>query len=329
MKVSDRSVVSLLEDPSRVFGILLYGSDIGLIRSRSRQATRSVLGQEEHPFRFALLPPEGHGRLREELASMPLGGGRRVVRVQNATDALVPVLEAASAKVEDLLVILEAMSLTPRSKLRTMAERGSRWAAVSCFPDSAAIASEITQALSQSGLRVTRDATAFLAMQLGGDFAQRQSEMEKLSIFAASVGVVDLNHAVESCLGKTSASLVIAVNAALTGNVALTNHTLADLEQEGTSGAGLLAVLSMELQRLLRVRAQVDQGVTVQEACNGLFPPVYPRQITSFADAVGRRTLSDLLSLGHAIRAADVACKRAGARDFTIAARILTTVAET
>ena len=327
MKVIGKSIGPLLEDPSRVFGILLYGSDPGLIRSRARQATRSVLGQVEHPFRLVLLPREEHGRLREELASLPLGGGRRVVRVQSATDALVSVIETSNAKMEDVLIILEALSLAPRSKLRTMAERGLRWAAVPSFPESAASITEIKQALTQSGLRATEDAIAFLAEELDGDFAIRQSELEKLSSFAADFDVIELDHAIASCIGKSGASLGTAVNAALAGDIAMTTRLLAELEQEGTSGAGLLAVLAIEMQRLLRVRAQVEQGSTIQEACQSVFPPIYPRQAASFATAVGRWSLPKLLWLGTASRSADIACKRAGARDFTIAARLLSTVA--
>ena len=326
MKVSGKSVVLLLEDPSRVSGILLYGPDSGLIRRRAQQATRSVLGQDEHPFRFALLPREEHSRLREELASLPLGGGRRVVRVQNATDALVAVIEATSAEVADLLVVLEASSLAPRSKLRIMAERRLGWAAVPCFPEPTAITSEITQALDRSGLRITADAAAFLAAELEGDFAQRQSELEKLSLFAADLGVVDLNQATESCLGKTGASLAIAVNAALIGDAAVTDCMLADLEQEEASGVGLLAILAVDLHRLLRVKTLVERGMSVQEACQGFFPPIYPRQVANIAVAVRRWTLSNLVWLGYAVRTADVACKRAGARDFAIAARLLTEV---
>ena len=328
MKVSGQSVSRLLEDSSRVFGILLYGSDIGLIRNRSRQATQSVLGQDEHAFRLSVLPREEHGRLREELASLPLGGGRRVIQVQNATDALVTVLEAANAQVDDLLVILEATSLTPRSKLRAMTERGTRWASVPCFPEPATIVGEITNTLTQSGLRVTRDAVALLATELDGDFAQRQSEVEKLSVYATSFGIVDLNHAIESCIGKTGASLSIAVNAALAGDSALTSRALTDLEQDGASGVGLLTVLSTELQRLLRARARVEQGSTIHEACQGLFPPIYPSQAASFGKTVERWALPNLLWLGGAIRSADVACKRTGARDFTIAARLLTMAAD-
>ena len=327
MKVFGKAVVPLLDDPSRVSGILLYGSDTGLIRSRARRATRSVLGQDEHPFRFALLPREEHSRLREELASLPLGGGRRVVRVQSATDALVGVLEAASADITDLLVVLEANALAPRSKLRIMAEHRFGWAAVPCFPEPAAITSEITQALTQSGLRVMEDAVAFLAMVLEGDFAQRQSELEKLSLFAADVGMVDLNQAINSCIGKVGASLAITVNAALSGDAALTDRMLEDLEQEGASGIGLLAVLSIDLQRLLRVQTLVERGISLQDAGQSLFPPIYPRQVAHFANTVRRWQLPNLLSPRYAIRSADIACKRAGARDFAIAARLLTAVA--
>ena len=324
MKVPGKSVSALLADPSTVAGILLYGSDYGLIQERSRQAVESVLGQDRDPFRLAVLPREEHGRLREELAGLPLGGGRRVIRIQYATDAVVDIIAVSRARIADVLVIVEAAAtLSLRSKLRVMAERGKDWAAVPCFPDTASVAGEITAALGRHGLRATTDAVDFLATELEGDFARRQSELEKLSLYAAGAAVVDFVDASTSCTAELTSSVILAVNAALLGDVRTTEQMLVELEQDGTSGPGLLAVLAVESQRLLKVRAQLDAGNSVAEACGSLFPPIYPRQAATFIAAVKRWPVVRLLWLGRAIRATDLACKRAGARDFSIAARLL------
>ncbi len=56
-------------------------------------AIQAVLGTEADPFRLTSLTREEHGRLRAEAGSMALGGGRRVIHVQDGGDALVATLE--------------------------------------------------------------------------------------------------------------------------------------------------------------------------------------------------------------------------------------------
>ena len=327
MKVTGKPVASLLRNPSRVVGILLYGPDPGLVRDRSSRAAQAVLGEDGRSFRFIVLPREEHSRLRDEILSLPLGGGRRVIRVQDATDGLTAVLEAVIDPHTDLLILVEAASLTARSKLRLMAERSPVWAAVACFPEPrAAVAAEISEVLRETGLTVAPDAVAFLAEELGGDFARRRSELEKLSLFAAGDGVVDFGRARDCCSAQLEASLGMAATAAMTGDTEFADRLLGDLERDGATGPGLLAVLSMEVHRVLKVRALMEQGATAEEACRSLAPPMYPRQAAGFLTEVRRWPVVGLERLSQAIRLADLSCKRAGARDFTIAARLLSSI---
>ena len=84
MKTASHQVAAVLGNPARFTGILFYGDDFGRMRDGVRTATRSVIGEVSDPFRFSALTREEHGRLREEVGSRALGGGRRVVRVQDA-----------------------------------------------------------------------------------------------------------------------------------------------------------------------------------------------------------------------------------------------------
>ena len=318
----------MLDDPSKFAGILVYGDDPGLVRDRATAAMRAMVGAENDPFRSSVLLRDEHSRLREEVTSRPLGGGRRAIRVQDATDSLAAVLEPLTATVADALVIVEAGALAARSKLRAMAERHPLWAAIVCGPETgAAVAVEIRRRLEADGLTATQEALDFLAAELAGDTVRRRAELEKLSVFASDIGLIDLDMAVACCAAETEATLVAAVSAAMAGDGGLCDRALATLEREGASGPGLLAVLSIQVQRVLKVRAQMAEGATLEEAARGLYPPIYPRQMAAFGQEVRRWSVTSLRHLGQAVREADVACKRAGSRDFSIAARLLSSVA--
>ena len=309
-------------------GLLFYGNDGGSVREQAASVIHSALGADTNPFRLTRLTREEHGRLREEAASMALGGGRKVVHVREAADGLAGMVEKLSLASADILLVLEAGDLPARSKLRLMAERRSDWGAVSCAGASAGqVTAEIAAVLAKSRLSATRDALVFLSQELAGDSITRRSELEKLALYNAGAAMVDLKTAQLCCSLSADTSIGAAATAALAGKVDLCDALLNDLGQESTTGAGLLAVLGMQVQRMLKVRLLIDSGMTPDDACRELLPPLYPRQAAGLLRDIRGWRATALEGVSRAIRDADRACKRAASPDFTIASRLLMLIA--
>jgi DNA polymerase-3 subunit delta len=328
MKIAPHSIADVLKGSSRFAGILLYGEDAGRISDHVLTATTAVVGPRLDPFRTSVLTREEHSRLRDEVASRALGGGRRVIRVQGATDALAAVLDGLDDHRADALILVEAGALLARSKLRLMAEKHPHWAAIACYPETgAALSGEIRRILGEAGLAVEPNALAYLAGELGGDSNRRRGELEKLTLYAADEGTVTLEIAQACCSVSLEATLGAAVSAALAGRADLCDALLEELAHDGASGPGVLAVLGHQIQRVLKVRLGLDSGLSADEACRGLQPPVFPRQMPAFMQEVQRWSTSRLDALGRAVREADIACKRAASPDFAIAGRLLSVVA--
>ena len=328
MKLGAHQVQGVLRAPTQFAGLLVYGEDWGAVRSRASAAVRAVIGEDTSPFRQSVLTREEHGRLRDEATSLTLGGGRRVVRVQDATDALVPTLEKLALRPEDVLIVIEAGELQARSKLRAFAERQSTWAAIACYlGNSVQIAAEVRAVLAEANLTPTSDALAFLAHELTGESVTRRSELEKLALFAAGEGTVDIDTARQCCSQSIETSLGAAVAAAMSGRADMCDALITELAREGATGAGILAVLSGVVQRYLKVRLLIDSGQSAEDACRSLFPPLYPRQAAAFIQDVQHWRVTALETLGEAIRQADIACKRAASPDLTIASRLLAAIA--
>ncbi len=327
MKIAAQHVAGVLRDPGRFFAILFHGDEAGIMRDRVTAATRAVIGAVSDPFRVSILAREDHGRLKGEVAARVLGGGRRVIRVQDASDGLASMLEPLAKHRADALLLLEGGSLTPRSKLRALAEKHPDWAAIGCYPESSsAIAAEIARTLSANQAGASTEALAFLAEELAGDSARRRSELEKLALYAAGARV-ELEDARACCATRLDASLGLAVSAALAGRAASFDVLFEELVREGATGPGLLAVLSSQVMRLLKTRLLMQEGRNAEEACRSLQPPVFPRQLPAFLREVERWTIPALETLGQAIRSADIACKRAGSADMAIAGGLLLSVA--
>ena len=324
MKIPSHRVSAVLHDPAPYAGILFHGDDAGRIRNHVSAATRAVLGAVTDPFRSSVLTREEHTRLRDEVTSLSLSGGRRVIRVQDATDSLAAVLDSLSSHRADALILLEAATLNARSKLRAMAEKHPSWAVIACYPESGAgLAAEIKRVLAVAGLSAEPSALAYLTQELGGDSSQRQGELEKLCLFAAGEEVISLEVAQACCSIGLDATLGMVVVAALRGQVTRCDSLMAALAREGATGPGVLAVLSNEVQRVLKVRILMEDGRSLEDAVRSLHPPVFPSQLPGFVQEVQRWTVAGLEALGRVIRDADIACKRAASPDFAIAGHVL------
>ncbi len=297
------------------------------MRDRGATVIRAVIGTVADPFRSSVLTREEHGRLRGEVTTRTLGGGRRVIRVQDATDNLAVLLEPLAKHRADTLVLLEGGSLTPRSKLRALGERHPDWAVIGCYPESSnAVAAEIARTLAADQLTASPDALAFLAQELMGDSVRRRSELEKLALYAGGQPV-ELEDARACCTTSLDASLGMAVSAALAGRAVLFDALFDELVREGATGPGLLAVLSGQVLRLLKTRLAMREGRSAEEACRSLQPPIFPRQLPDFLREVERWSIPALEALGKTVRSADIACKRAGSADMVIAGELLSSMA--
>ena len=78
--------------PDDIRGLLIYGPDLGLVRERAETAAKAIAGSLSDPFNNVEFTPaalrEEPSRLTDEACALSMMGGRRVVRLREATDAV-------------------------------------------------------------------------------------------------------------------------------------------------------------------------------------------------------------------------------------------------
>jgi DNA polymerase-3 subunit delta len=328
MKIDARRFAAILRDPGSTRAVLLYGDDLGLIRERADALTRAVAGSLDDPFRVARLERERHGLLAEEATAQSLIGGRRAVRVDEAGDAIVPRLQEILAGPGDAVLILEAPGLASRSKLRTLAEKHDSIAALGSYPEEGrALEASIRARLNEVDIVIEPDALSWVASQLGSDQAMMRQEIDKLSLYAAETGRIDLADA-QACVGDAaSASLDGALHAATRGDPAATDRLVGLALADGAAPVGLLRAAAGHLQRLHRARLGMAGGQSGSDAMRAMRPPVFFRYQADMVRALTGWSAEALAEAMAGIFAAEQACKRTGAPAEAIAARALLTIA--
>ena len=315
MKLEPRRVEAFLTDPpAAVRAVLLYGDDAGLITDRAVRLVRRVAGDVADPFRVVELARDARGQVVEEMASASLSGGRRVVRVREATDAWAAEIESAMAGKGSALLVIEAPGLSGRSRLRAAIERAPQAVAVGCYAAAGAtLTREIRERLQGLGVPVEAAALEWLELRLGGDLAVTRSEVEKLALFVGPGGTADVA-AAEACVGDAAAvSLEDALFAATAGDVGRADHALGRAQAEGVAPVAVLRAALGHIQRLHRARIATDGGVTPAEAAKAARPPVFFRREPDFVTALRLWAEPRLIAAAAALWRDESACKRTGA----------------
>ena len=97
MKITRADAFAAKPDP-KIRAALIYGPDAGLIRERLNTMTKAIAGSVDDPFRVSEFGADVLGddpaRLGDEAAALTFTGGRRVVRIRDAGDTIVPLFEA-------------------------------------------------------------------------------------------------------------------------------------------------------------------------------------------------------------------------------------------
>ena len=319
-------------DP-RLSAVLFYGPDAGLVMERGQSLSKALAKKDNPPgeilpFEDADLDNDPN-RLTVELQTMPMFGGRKIIRARTgrriSTPLLKPIIEAGGLQG---FLIVEAGDLRPDEGLRVLFEKSPIAAAVACFGDEAdGLQSLATRILKSHGLTIAPDVLAVLVSRLGADRALSRGEVEKLALYVQGRKTVEAED-VDAIVGDASDLRLDRIpEAAASGDAA---RAVVDSDRAIASGEGAQAVL-LAMQRyflrLHRLRAAIDQGRSAEEALRSVRPPVHFKAqpiLTAQLRAWNAPKLNAALS---EIASAIKACRQTGALDETLTERLLLRVA--
>ncbi len=319
MILSGGKLTSFLARPdATVLAVLFYGPDCGMVRERADTLASAIVADPGDPFLSVDLSVDSLRKdsalLRDEMAAMSLIGGRRVIRVRDATDALAKEMETVLTEVrEGALAILESGELPKRSALRKVFESNDRAAAIACYGDEGrdlhGLAREM---LAAAGMSASAEALGHIAHSLGGDRMVTRRELEKLILYVGEPRDVTLDDVV-SCIGDSTSGSVDAVAvAAASGQLGQLDEALEKAWSEGQNPVAVLRAVSRYFLRLHLAVGLVAAGSSVERALAALRPPVFFKIAEAFRRQMSlwdRERLSDAL---HMLNTAEIDCKSTG-----------------
>jgi DNA polymerase-3 subunit delta len=276
-------------------------------------------------------------RLFDEAAAIPLTGGRRVVRLRDASPSTPPgaadaVAKAATSFLEDppgeSLVVLQAGDLGPRSGLRKLFETAPAGVALPCYrDDSENLERLFAEILGQRGIKMSPDARAYLSVNLGSDRGVTRAELGKLALYAGDNGRIELSDA-ETCIGDSGQRGLDRVALAAGGGDQKTlDRELAACLGRGESPISILRAAARHTMRVHLAMADMASGGSAEQAVRKLQPPVFWKQAGEMIRQVQAWSPGYIARAQDLLLEAENLCKRTGMPDTAICGRTLLQVA--
>lgn len=226
---------------------------------------------------------------------MSLMGGRRVVRVEGATDTVAgPLGHVLADPKGDSLLVISAGDLPPRSALRKLVEDAANGLAVPCYEDDArSLEALIRQILQQNGgLAIDRDAIRYLLDNLGADRMVARGEVEKLALYKAKDADRTVHLAdVEAIIGNSATLAVdVVADAVMGGDLERLDRALTQAYVQGQSAITILRAVGRRAMRLYEAAGHVADGLRAEDAVKKLRPPVFFKDLPNFTAQLRRWT---------------------------------------
>jgi DNA polymerase-3 subunit delta len=304
--------------------ILVHGADEGLVRERVDRLIRTVLDDPKDPFRTSELSIDRmRGEpscLADEARSLCLLGGRRVIRLRQATDQATAACRILlSLGTIEALVVIDAGELAAGSSLRRLIEGAPNAAALACYRDEGqALASFVDREVAARGLRLDADARAYVVDHVGADRGVTRAELDKLALYLGAGpdgggprrATLD---DVAAVVGDSAAlSLDDLVHGAALGQMAAVERCLERLLGEGEHPVRLVRAQANHFARLHRLAALVERGEPVERVLERARPPIHFRRKSDVRAELRRWSAARAARMLARLLEAEIACKTTG-----------------
>ncbi len=316
MKITPRAAESYLAKPdSQHRALLLYGPDAGLVRSRARCLTQTLLGENHDPFALTELSDAqlaaDPALLSDEISAINLMAPRRVITIENAGDKLTRIIEGAAPYFhEGTFLIVCAGELPTRSSLRAWFEKEVMCAALACYKDEARdVQDYLRKAFEAVGIRAGREVVDYLSQQLGNDHGVTRQEVEKLITYAGEGETLQLEEVQALVDYNRDTGFDDVVNAACDRNLQALEKTLTLLLREGTQPVAYLRALQRYFNRLYFIASQMSAGLSTEAVISGLRPPVFFKQVPILTRHAQSWSIPQIVKALKLLISAELACK--------------------
>ncbi|MEP1229469.1 MAG: DNA polymerase III subunit delta [Litorimonas sp.] len=298
MKITGARQKRFLDSPpSDLIGVLLFGPDRGLAKTRALALAKTLVPDADDTFGVTVLTSDDlssdPAKLSDEMSALSLLGGGRLIRLRldherngQAIAKLIKSFDADPSRAEAKLII-EAGDMTPRSHIRKAVEASGHFAAIGCYAaNTQDLREQVKSGLSDKSIGIDTDALEYWLPFLEGDFALAAGEIEKMALYKG-YGTIDnvkvtLDDIRAVAAGVQSASIDVIITQALTGQIDKCDAAYRRAVEGKTNPVSILFSLQRHMIRLMEAAIKMENGDSASSAIKSLRPPIFKMQEGAF-----------------------------------------------
>ncbi len=293
--------------------ILFYGFDEARIRSLAAMAVRRVAGSLDDPFNVQRLEEselaKSPGRLLDEVQSLSMMGGRRVVWAGDADvhfqKAIEPVLKAEQV---GNLVIAEAGNLGKSSPLRALLEKSdSAWIVPVYEPSIDEARDFLAAAFAAAGLMADQSVLQLLIQSYGTDFGLLGQEAKKLAVYCLGHDAITVEDVEAICASGGELNFDDVVDAALRGEVERVETLLVRMTDAGEDAGQVAGACYRHVVRLEEMHLAIERGQSLDQAVRGAKPLIFFKRVPAVTAQLKTWNLAELMNAAATLVAGDTA----------------------
>jgi DNA polymerase-3 subunit delta len=336
MKLQFRQIEPFVKNPPpEAMAILIYGPDEGLVRERMTIMTKNIVADPNDPFNVTEFTgpalEDNPARLIDEAQSISMLGGRRVIRLRDASDKNAATIKDVLKQLKkgDNLILVEAGELNPRSTLRLLFEQADNAAALPCYvEDERDIGRILQDGLKAQGYSISSEALVHMAANVVGDRAVARSEIEKIITYMGPQKSIDIDDAI-ACVGNSaSLSMDLLCKAVASGNFTNGERVLKNVLSEGTPAVSVLRALQNYFGRIYITKLRVQKGDNLEIAMKKLRPEVFWKNKDAFMTQVNNWTQAQIEQAQAALMTAEARTKQTGSDPELIVSRAILSLSQ-
>jgi len=298
--------------------ILLYGQDYGLISERSSLIIDSFLnnvGKKQNSLNIIdlsnsnlLLHPES---LEMEVSSISLLSKKKIVRIKDASDALLKIIDDYFIYSHpDCLIILISDALSPRSKIRKFFESHNDAVVLPCYNDDKKdILNLINSSLNKENIFIEEQGIQLFANYLGIDRLTTKAEIEKAILYAGKEKKLNANDIGSFISDQASLGIDELYDYSLNGDLEEAYRVLTRIQKEGVPSIQIIRSFIRQMQSLYSIIHALSFGNNINSVLNSFKPPIYFKRKDNIKGHAQKWSLGKLNKALLLLESAEISCK--------------------
>lgn len=290
------SFINGIANNKDIKAVLLYGPDEGLNAVRFKKITDLILGNGDKTFNLVDISmeqiKENPAILGDEFVSFSMLGGKRVIRIRQAKNAVTKILEEILTNSSDNVILISAGDLDTASSLRKLADKHKNIASLPCYADDdRAILNVISGRLRELGLTFSPQVVNYLGSRFGGNRLIVLSELEKLATYLGDRKELTIED-VELCTTDVSDVEYNHLTESLTGfNAGEVNKLLDKLYSVGQNPVTIARILTTYFTKLQNAKSLMEEsGASASQIIEQHYPrmffkekPIFTRNLNNWS----------------------------------------------